>query len=132
MKRMPNLKLGIFYPRLLLAGVFCSAGALLAAFSFGALTTTPASPTTTDGNWAIVDSPNSRPTPTDNFPSGVTCVSASDCWAVGYYNNVSAYQTLIEHWDGSSWTTVSSPNTNPTQQNLLRSVTCVSASDCWA
>ena len=47
--------------------------------------------------WSIVNSPNSRPTPTDNFPSGVTCVSASDCWAVGYYDNVSAYQSLIEH-----------------------------------
>jgi hypothetical protein len=91
-----------------------------------------ASPATASGNWTIVDSPNSRPTPTDNFPSGVTCVSASDCWAVGYYNNVSANQTLIEHWDGVSWTTITSPNTNPTQQNLLRSVSCVSASDCWA
>src|SRR2546428_2610934 len=38
-------------------------------------------------DWSIVNSPNGRPTPTDNFPSGVICVSASDCWAVGYYLN---------------------------------------------
>src|SRR5438094_8219852 len=116
MKRMPNLKLGFFYPRVLLASVLCSAGALLAAFNFGALTTTPASPTTTDGNWAIVDSPNSRPTPTDNFPSGVTCVSASDCWAVGYSNNGRAYQTMIERWDGCSGRTSSAPSTSRTRQ----------------
>src|SRR5258707_4029277 len=41
-------------------------------------------------------------------------------------------QTLIERWNGTSWEIVSSPNTSPTQSNLLYSVTCGSASDCWA
>ena len=65
-------------------------------------------------------------------PQGVTCVSASDCWAVGYYNGNSVYQTLIEHWDGTSWAIVTSPNTLSTELNVFRGVTCVSASDCWA
>ena len=82
-------------------------------------------------------SPNSA---TQNFRGNellaVTCVSASDCWAVGDYHTDSpvgaAYQTLIERWDGTSWAVVTSPNTLPTQDNFLKSVTCVSASDCWA
>ena len=65
-------------------------------------------------SWAIVTSPNTSTTQ-NNFLYGVTCVSASDCWAVGYYVNASsnAYQTLIERWDGTSWAIVTSPNTSP-------------------
>ena len=31
-----------------------------------------------------------------------------------------------------SWSIVSSPNTSPTANNFLQTVTCVSALDCWA
>ena len=69
-----------------------------------------------------------------NSLSGVTCVSASECWAVGYYFTGDNFvdQTLIERWDGSSWSIVSSPNTSTTEANVLLGVTCVSASECWA
>src|SRR6478672_481411 len=82
-------------------------------------------------SWAIVSSPNTGTTDR-NFLTGVTCASPSDCWAVGTYYNGSAYQTLIERWEGTSWAIVSSPNTGATDNNYLRGVTCVSASDCWA
>jgi D-serine deaminase-like pyridoxal phosphate-dependent protein len=82
-------------------------------------------------SWAIVSSPNASTTQT-NFLAGVTCVSASNCWAVGYYITGTAEQTLIEHWDGASWAIVTSPNTSATQRNFLQGVTCVSASECWA
>jgi len=84
--------------------------------------------------WAVVSSPSSSPVQT-NFLNGVTCVSATDCLAVGAYSNqglFNYYQTLIEHWDGSAWTIVPSPNTSPTDFNVLNSVTCASANDCWA
>jgi hypothetical protein len=85
------------------------------------------------GDWSIVASPNSSYTRTNNFLTATTCVSASDCWAVGYYNStVSTYQTLIEHWDGTAWSLAPSPNTAVTDVNVLRGVTCVTASDCWA
>jgi hypothetical protein len=52
---------------------------------------------------------------------------------VGDYNNNSAIaQTLIEHWNGSSWAIVTSPNTSSTRENKLNGVTCSSASECWA
>ena len=82
-------------------------------------------------SWAIVASPNTSATQSNElFP--VTCVSASECWAVGTYYNGSAAQTLIERWDGTSWAIVTSPNTSATQENYLYGVTCVSASECWA
>src|SRR6267378_3250701 len=82
-------------------------------------------------SWAIVDSPNTSAT-RNNFLYGVTCVSASECWAVGGYYTGSVNQTLIERWDGISWTIVNSPSTSATEHNVLYGVTCVSASDCWA
>jgi len=82
-------------------------------------------------SWAVITSPNTSATQNDVL-YGVTCASASDCWAVGYYHNGSNYQTLTEHWNGTSWTIVTSPNTSATQDNVFLGVTCVSASDCWA
>ena len=83
--------------------------------------------------WSIVASPNSSATRTNNHVMAVACPAADDCWAVGYYAaTVSTQQTLIQHWDGAAWTLAPSPNTGPTQNNVLRAVACASASDCWA
>jgi hypothetical protein len=38
----------------------------------------------------------------------------------------------MAHWEGSSWTVTSSPNTGSAQYNVLQSVACASSSDCWA
>src|SRR5436305_383644 len=52
----------------------------------------------TGPGWSLVTSANTSATQT-NYLNGVTCASASDCWAVGYYNNGSGgsgvAQTLI-------------------------------------
>src|SRR5205823_6086798 len=59
--------------------------------------------------WAVVPSPNVGTT--SNYLYGVAAVSANDVWAVGYYGNfASLHQTLIEHWNGSTWSISSSPN----------------------
>src|SRR6516225_5927423 len=80
------------------------------------------------GAWSLVSSPNSG-----NYDDllGVTCVSASDCEAVGYYSGATNNQTLIEHWNGSLWAIVSSPNTSTMQDNYLTAVACASALECW-
>ena len=82
-------------------------------------------------NTVLSSSENSSTTQT-NVLYSVTCVSASDCWAVGYYYNGSYNQTLIEQYNGTGWSIVTSPNSSTTQNNYLESVTCVSVSDCWA
>ena len=83
-------------------------------------------------SWQIFDSPNGTINP-NSFLNSVTCVSSSDCWAVGSNKSYVSEYTLIEHWDGASWSIVPSadpPEDPPT--NSLISVTCVSSSDCWA
>jgi hypothetical protein len=67
---------------------------------------------------------------------GVSCVSTSDCWAVGWYSPPGT-GTLTEalHWDGHSWTRASTPNPGGTangDQNGLVNVVCLSMADCWA
>ena len=84
----------------------------------------------TCGTWSIVSSPS--PGARSNALLAVAAVATDDIWAVGNTaNNSSPMQTLIEHWDGSSWTVVSSPNGGP-GNNTLFSVSAVSASDIWA
>src|SRR5215469_4716172 len=69
-----------------------------------------------------------------NVLQGVAAISATDTWAVGYYQSSSSLNdmTLIEHWDGTQWSIVPSPN--PEQDFLLTlyGVTAISASDIWA
>lgn len=109
--------------RLLVAVTLCSAGAYLATLSFAGMAPT---------GWSIVTSPNTSSTET-NLLDAVTCTSASDCWAAGHYiTDEGMQQTLIQHWNGTSWSIVPSPNTGATQHNVLKSVTCASTSDCWA
>lgn len=66
--------------------------------------------------------------------SAVSMVSRNDVWAVGTTNNVpyeGDSQTLVKHWDGSSWQVVPSPNPSDTF-NVLYDVSVVSATDVWA
>lgn len=83
--------------------------------------------------WSAVPTP-SVGAGLDGFLNGVTCVSASDCWAVGESetNDGSSASTLVEFWDGSGWSIVESPNPSGSQLSALTSVACPSASDCWA
>lgn len=63
----------------------------------------------------------------------VSAVSASDIWAVGLTHRRpgSRAVTLVEHWDGTGWTTVDSPNA-PGAATELNSVSADSATDAWA
>src|SRR5262249_18000647 len=67
--------------------------------------------------WTQVPSPN--PGSVQDLLFGVAATSASNAWAVGFSESGGADsdQTLIERWDGSSWTQVPSPN--PGTQNRL-------------
>jgi len=61
-------------------------------------------------SWNVVSSPN--PSTLANLLFAVAIVSATDIWAVGESQNATSgiAQTLIEQWNGSSWSVVSSPN----------------------
>jgi len=84
--------------------------------------------------WNLVASPN--PGAGENALNGVTAVAADDIWAVGYYQvakktSDAAFKTMAQHWNGSSWTVVSSPNVG-VQSNTLASVDAVATDDVWA
>ena len=82
-------------------------------------------------DWSIVTSPNTSPTQ-NNYLSGVSCTSPAACTAVGFQSTASTEQTLIESWNGSAWSIVPSPNTSPSEVNLLLGVSCSSSSACTA
>ena len=77
------------------------------------------------------------PTPKKSVDSGlasVSCISASDCVAVGEYDGGAGgrgYRALSETWNGTSWSIVASPN-RTTEDNGLYGVSCTSASNCVA
>jgi hypothetical protein len=63
--------------------------------------------------------------------SAVSCVTALDCTAVGwYYASPQGDQTLVETWDGTTWSVVPSPNEEG--NNYLLGVSCVSPTECMA
>jgi hypothetical protein len=80
-------------------------------------------------SWSVVPSPN--PGAAYNFLYGIEVISANDIWAVGGFRNTSgAEQTLIEHWNGSHWSVVTSPS--PGANGTLRGIAVVSARNIWA
>ena len=82
-------------------------------------------------SWTIASSPDPSPSPGANLRA-VTCPSPSDCWTAGFYYNGTAFQTLVEHWDGTSWAIFPSPNTSRAQNNFLYGVACTATSQCWS
>jgi len=85
--------------------------------------------------WSIMASPNvsERSGVPPNVLLGVSCSSASNCYAVGY-SHYYALQTVIEHWDGKTWTLVPSPNRSQatTAESELEGVSCTSRTSCVA
>ena len=76
----------------------------------------------------VVPSPNAGTVDDELF--SVSCVSLSECVAVGYTHTGSGNETLTMVWDGSVWSVVSSPNVGTSDG--LESVSCVSVSECVA
>jgi hypothetical protein len=90
--------------------------------------------------WSVVPSPNAAGSSTNSL-TGISAVAPNDIWAVGSSTSVvgvnTVQSTLVEHWNGSAWTIVPSPNVPPQRtgvvvRDLLTSVTAVNSSDVWA
>jgi len=78
-------------------------------------------------DWQIVASPSVGTGA--NSLVGVASAADNDVWAVGwaYNSRLRAYRTLIEHWNGTTWSVVKSHNAN-----FLNGVAVVAANDVWA
>ena len=83
-------------------------------------------------SWSITQSPNPSSTETATL-SGISCVSITDCKAVGWYDNASGIaQTLAETWNGSSWSIIASPNPSTVATSELSDVSCAYSGYCTA
>lgn len=87
-------------------------------------------------NWSIV--PTANPGLEDNELRTITAISDHDIWAIGTQiidiGGAGYLQTLTEHWDGTTWRAVPSPNLGKPGQGLsvLRGVTALPSGDVWA
>jgi hypothetical protein len=83
-------------------------------------------------SWTIQQMP--APAGAQQFlPLDVSCKSALNCTATG--QAVSPQQvisTLVEQWNGTSWTLQSTPKPRGTTQSLLNAIACTSAGGCTA
>jgi hypothetical protein len=81
-------------------------------------------------SWQIVPSPNgSKPSSALESVSGV---GPNDVWAVGVsYDDIRVvYRTLTEHWDGTAWRVVPSPNPS-SEYDFLQAVASVAGGSVW-
>jgi hypothetical protein len=81
--------------------------------------------------WRTVRSPNVGAG--DNALGGVDAVSPTNVWAVGNRASTSPAlpRNLAEHWNGTSWKVVQTPNVG-TGPNYLTAVAALSRTNVWA
>ena len=79
--------------------------------------------------WSIV------PTPAISAPTvqlnSIAAVNSGNVWAAGYSDNPNCLcgQTVVEHWNGSRWTRLTTPN--PGVADYLTGIAATSATDVW-
>src|SRR5205823_1467931 len=82
-------------------------------------------------SWSAVDTAPLPPNDGISEFLGVSATSTNDVWAVGDYGNTQGgITTLAEHWDGTSWSIVSTPS--PTIHAQLNGVSAVSTARAFA
>ena len=89
-------------------------------------------------SWSIISSPNEN----GNQLNGVSCTSSTNCMAVGFYTVVvvvkpgfppiNVIQTMVETWNGTTWSVITSPNEGTDELNQLLGVSCTSSTNCVA
>jgi hypothetical protein len=81
-------------------------------------------------SWSIQPSP-SPSSAIGGVLEGVSCTSTDACTAVGaYFENSGAEATLVEAWNGTSWSIQPSPS--PPIDSILDGVSCTAADACTA
>ena len=79
-------------------------------------------------SWSAVPSPNVANR--SHELNDVAAIASNDVWAVGYSRNMGEdYQTLVIHWNGTTWSIV--PSFNYPGENILYGVSATSANDVW-
>ena len=71
---------------------------------------------------------------TETLLYGVSCPSATGCFAVRFYQPSlgAPLRTLVEHWDGNSWSVTTSPTPVGSLPATLARVSCPTITSCFA
>jgi hypothetical protein len=83
--------------------------------------------------WTVLASPNRSTATWENYLWSVSCTSSTQCVAVGedfIADGSTSSRTLIESWNGSTWSIIPSPNQGSIPE--LSSVSCVKSTRCVA
>jgi hypothetical protein len=80
------------------------------------------------GHWTAVQ-PTSVP-PETSILTGASCLSDTDCVAVGWVATTQVVAALAQRWDGSHWTTLAPPRPAGAVQVHLYGVSCPTTTDC--
>lgn len=120
-----------------LNAVSCSSATFCVAVGYASDATTNRARTLIESwngrRWSLVKSPNAAGSDYDELYA-LSCESPRFCVAVGraHRGRTKVYQTLIESWNGSSWTIAHSFNTTAREDNILDGVSCPRVGSCVA
>ena len=81
-------------------------------------------------SWTRVPSPSPKGTGTGSVLAGVAATGPDNAWADGETPNSGPAKSLIEHWNGTRWAVLPSPN--PTGDTYLTGIAAASSTDAWA
>jgi hypothetical protein len=116
-----------------LNGVSCRSASSCAAvgqFTSGGTTQTLAE-AWNGSTWKIRHTPNASGADTSQL-NGVSCPAATACEAVGVSQTGSAFSSLAEVWNGSTWKTQATPNRGGSSPSQLDAVSCTATNACTA
>ena len=83
--------------------------------------------------WSIEPTPPTTTRRVSGDLYAVSCVSATDCTAVGdYHKRGFPTVTLVESWNGTAWSIDATPNPPGARSSELTGVSCTSATTCTA
>jgi len=79
--------------------------------------------------WSVVPTPQIS-TPTAQLNS-IAAINSTDVWGAGFSDdpNCLCGKTVVEHWNGNSWTRLTTPN--PGVADYLTGIAAISATDVW-
>jgi hypothetical protein len=86
------------------------------------------------GSWSVFPAPAVSDNASNEVLVGVVALSRGDIWSAGQFIvplEGSAQHTLTEHWDGSTWTVVPSPNAE-SSNNRLEGIAATPTGTLWA
>jgi hypothetical protein len=113
-----------------LTGILLVGGVLASVGNAGAGVPAPPVPVI-PSTWTLGTIPS--PTASNDVQLySVTCASSAFCVAVGNQSTSGGSDTLIEQWNGTSWSIVTSPNVAGAGENQLYGVSCAGPSFCVA